>query len=104
MVVVVKKFGLDQATGLEKEVSFSSLRIDVLNEVIEVYLDVNLVYPSGKKQRINTIVYRRFNADGNMKFNALKESAIGQGIISIVQNDFNAITSFETIEQDLAQI
>jgi hypothetical protein len=104
MEVIIKSFGIDNETGLEKQATFSSLRIDVLNEVIEVYIDINLVYPSGKKQRIKTIVYRRFNAEGNMKFNAFKESAIGQGIISIIQNDFNAIQSFKTIEQDLAQV
>lgn len=104
MEVVVKSFGIDTETGLEKKLTFSSLRIDILNEVIEIYLDVNLIYPSGKKQRINTIVYRRFNADGNMKFNELKDSAIGQGIIAVIQNDFNMIQSFGSIEQDLAQI
>lgn len=104
MEVINKSFGIDQATGLEKTASFSRLIIDLTKEVIEIQVDINLIYPSGKKQKINNVTYRRFNADGNMKFNLLKDSLIGQGIINLVSEDFQNIKSFETMEADLAQI
>lgn len=104
MEVITKKLGTDQDTGLEKELNITGVFIDIENEVIDVRCSVNLIYPTGKKQSVRALNYRRFNADGNMKFNNLKDSTIGQGIISIIQNDVNSIKSSETIEQDLAQL
>ena len=104
MQVITKNFGIDQATGLEKELTVTGIFIDIENEVIDVRCSIKLIYPTGKKQDIRSLNYRRFNADGSMMFNVFKNSNVGQGIVNVIQNDINLIQSFETLDADLAQV
>lgn len=93
--------GIDKETGLQKKVLIWKIDIDGKTEIITVKYDISLISPTGIVVKIiATNIYRRFNRpavmseDGetiitpaNMKWDQLKDSAIGQGILSMIDLD-----------------
>ena len=115
-ILGTKQLGEDLETGLQKELRIWQITIDGKSEVILVVYDIVLISPKGGVVKvINTNSFRRFNRpaiieDGvevkpeNNKFDALKLSPLGQGILGMLQVDINNIQGFDTLEQDLEQL
>lgn len=108
--IASKSFGTDQETGLEKRILAHSFHCDAKANRITVICDVVLMSPTGKIVSIvMPVTYRRENIaetptiNASLKFDQLRNSQIGQGIIQLIQGDINAITSFNTIADDLKQ-
>ena len=96
--------GTDSVTGLARQIQVWKLTCDAKSETVSVAYDVVTVLDSGKVASILlTDQYRRYNADLNSKFDALRASQAGQDITALITSDLNLITSFETIRSDLMQ-
>jgi len=95
-----KDLGLDEDSGLQKQVQFWNIDINGKTEVVTVKYDIVLLAPKGQVVKIlETNQYRRFNRPdilddegnvilpANMKWDQLKESATGKGILEMIDLD-----------------
>lgn len=111
-----KSLGVDPKTTLEKELHIWQITIDGKSEVILVVYDIVLLAPTGAViKTLETNNFVRFNkkavldsngveiSPANMKFDALKLSPIGQGILALLQVDLAAIQGIDTLFEDLRQ-
>lgn len=116
MTILAKKsFGIDDETGLEKEIHIWHISINGKEDTINIGYDIVLLSPKGKVVSVvSTNNYNRYNRpaiieDGievkpaNMKFDALKNSPVGQGILQMLSADIANIKSFDTLVQDITQ-
>ena len=99
-----KSFGTDTDTGLEKQLVAHTILISAVDERIDVLYDVVLMSPTGLMVSVvESSRYIRDNSGNNPKYDQLHDSDLGKGIMAIIQNDLNGITSYATINDDLLQ-
>ena len=98
--IAIKSFGLDQVTGLEKQLQVISVFCDARNEIVTVFFDIVLLAPTGV---VASVLASRDYTRTGIKFKTLRESQIGVGITGLITADLDMINSFNTLESDLAQ-
>jgi len=115
-ILGIKEFGEDEETGLQKELQILKLKIDGETDEVFVQCRVVLLAPKGGVVKVvSNHTFRRYNRpaimDGNKeilpannKFDMLKLSPLGQGILGMLQIDINNIKGFDTIDEDLKQL
>lgn len=97
-------FGVDAYTGLQKKLYVTGIRIDAKTEVVYVDYDIVLLSPTGVQVSvIESYYFERLNLPGNEKYNELKNSPVGQGIIQMIGTDMAMIQSYETCRENLKQ-
>jgi hypothetical protein len=82
-----RNFGNDETTQLIKQIRCYRLDINAKTKIITIYWEECLISPTGAvMQVLREGNFTRFNSDtlGN-KFDDLKNSEIGQGIIQMVE-------------------
>jgi hypothetical protein len=98
-MITSKSLGIDQETGLEKKIIIHTLEINSQTEVITVKYQVALVSPTGKIMAVlENGQYTRFNSPIKQKYNALRDSAIGQGIIQMLGLDLDLYPNINQTE------
>jgi hypothetical protein len=90
MNIPKKHIGHDPQTGLDIELHVKNVAIDFETERIYVTVEKVLISPTGVEMRLlETISYERFNSILNKKFDALRDSVVGQQIIVLLQSDLD---------------
>lgn len=105
--------GLDEETSLNKKAIIWQIVIDGKSRIITVVYDIVLLSPRETVVKtVLTDVYTRFNSsevldkDGNvikavnMKWDALRNSPIGQGILQLIATD---VSNYNNSMNDLKQ-
>lgn len=106
-----KNLGVDIDSGLQKKLLIWDIQINGKTEVITCKYDISLISPTGMiVKTISTNNYKRFNKlaeldeDGitvispaNLKWDSLKNSIIGQGILSMIAQD---VVNYPNLEQN----
>lgn len=98
--IAIKSFGLDQESGLEKQLQVRGQFSDAKNECIIIYYDIVLLSPTNM---VFSTIKTGFYTRTGIKFNQLRESPVGQQITSLIGNDLDMILSYDTIDNDLKQ-
>ena len=99
-----KSFGTDTDTGLEKQLVAHTIIISAVDERVDVLYDVLLMSPTGLMVSVvESSRYSRDNSGNNPKYDQLHDSDLGKGVMSIIQNDLNGITSYNSRNNDLLQ-
>ena len=98
-MIAEKILGTDSRTGLTRKVEVISIEIQSKIKTISVTFEVNLYSGNEFVVTERTGIYMRTG----VKFDALEESTVGQGIKSMIGIDLNLITTFETIDENLKQ-
>lgn len=99
--IAKKTFGTDEQYGLTKELHVWGQFNDAKNERIVVYYDIVLLSPTGL---ISKIVSSGQYTRSGQKFQALRDSQLGQGITALIETDMDMIQSYESIFEDLKQV
>lgn len=115
--VATKDLGENQKVGLNERVVPAYVTIDFDSEKIVVSYRVETIDPKGGViAKSDPSSYERFNRPdeldsegniripGNMKYDQLRDSQAGQLIKGLLQMDFDAIKSRDTISDDLKQL
>lgn len=97
--IATKSLGLDTLTGLPLRLSVWQLTIDAKSNIVVVVYNIETLSPSGSVVVYTgeNKTYTRTNKDGDMRFNALKASAPGQGILQIITNDISVVGSMREL-------
>jgi len=108
--VKTKDLGIDEPTGLQKELQVWRIEVDAKAETVNVYYDIvlksNGVAAAVVESNKNYLRYNRpaeVDAEGNeirpanMKFDALRSSPVGQGVEALIQQDIN---NYPDIDQE----
>lgn len=91
-----RDFGIDEATGLTKQIRAVGLDIDAKTETIKVHWELCLVSPTNAvMQVIQNGAFTRFNGQVQ-KYDNLKNSQLGLGITQMIE-----VLDFATIPNDL---
>lgn len=99
-----KSFGIDSETGLEKKIITKLVIIDAENERLEILFDCVLVSPLGPIVSVlESSRYIRDNSGSNPKYDQQHDSALGAGIMAMLQVDLDNIQSYSTRNDDLLQ-
>lgn len=94
-----KILGADSRTGLTRKVEVIAIEIQSKIKTISVTFEVNLYSGNEFVVTERTGNYTR----KDVKFDALEESIVGQGIKSMIGLDLDLINTFETIDENLKQ-
>lgn len=107
MIIASRALGTDEKSELNKRLDVAHIHIDAKGERIVVTYDIVLVSPTGLAVSVlETKTYTRHNRQAtadkpaNLKFNALRDSLIGQGIIELVSSD---ISNYDGTDKSLEQ-
>lgn len=85
-----KMIGVDELTGLNIELRVKELTINAAIKRIAVKIEKCLVSPTGVEMKlVETLYYDRYNEEGNMKYDQLDGSQLGQGIKHILNLDLD---------------
>jgi len=102
--IVVKSLGTDSVTGLQQQINVWQLSIDAVANVVVVVYNIQTLSPNGKVVATgNNTSFTRYNNTSctppDMRFNALKEGALGQGIIAKITQDLLPVTSVSDLSK-----
>lgn len=113
--IATKKF-TNSDLQLDQQIVVWQLTIDAFSEIVVVVYRIETLSPTGVVVSISdNQTYTRYNkaaqidiagnetSSSNMKFDTLRNSALGQGISGLITQDLNLIESLNTIVSDLAQ-
>ncbi len=114
--IATKKF-TNNKLQLDQQIVVWQLTIDAKSEIIVIVYQIETLSPTGIiVATSDNQTYTRYNkqplldadgitiiTQGNMKFDALRSSALGQGIAGLIGSDLNLIKSLDTLITDLAQ-
>lgn len=111
--IAIKDLGDSNEWGLPAKIKIWGLNIDSKKETVTVFYEIVTTTPSGVEDSRVSGSYTRFNSRvgdqvtpttkvtrDNLKFDILKASQIGQGIIALLQND---LQSFDGNPESLRQ-
>lgn len=98
-MIAIKTLGTDSRTGLTRKVEVVAIEIQSKIKTISVTFEVNLYSGNEFVVKERTGTYKRTD----VKFDALEESTVGQGIKAMIGIDLDLITTFETIDENLKQ-
>jgi hypothetical protein len=102
--IAIHDFGIDQDTGLQKQLWVWQITIDKKSNKIAVIYDIILIAPTGIALMIlKTGSYIRDNDTDSQHFATMQAGPLGQGITISITEDLDKIQSFETLEQDLQE-
>lgn len=93
--IATKSLGLDTLTGLPQRINVWQLTIDAKSNVIVVVYNIQTLSPNG-----SVVVYTGDNKSYSRtgaRFDALKASSLGQGIIGIITNDISVINTVKDL-------
>lgn len=94
--IAQKSIGVNQTTGLEQIVKIHQINIDAKAEKIVVVYDVDTISPTGVVVATESNkTFERFNGEVNKKFDALRNSPIGQGITALLTSDLDSYPSMD---------
>jgi hypothetical protein len=98
-MIAEKTLGTDLRTGLTRKIEVVAIEIQSKIKTISVTFEVNLYSNDEFVVTEKTGNYTRTD----VKFDALEESIVGQGIKAMIGLDLDLITTFETIDENLKQ-
>lgn len=100
--------GIDDNTGLNKQLQVWQINIDGKSEVVTVVYDIVLLSPTNKViQTLSTDNFKRFDRlaqldednnvlmEASLKWTYLKESPLGKGILGMIALDLSKYPDFE---------
>lgn len=93
----VKSFGTDTDSGLEKRIKLKRLIYDEEKQFFQVNYEIILVTATNYETIIGLGEYHKTPA----KFATLKAAAATATLMTSIQNDFNSIQNFDTLNTDL---
>lgn len=93
----IKSFGTDTDSGLEKRIKLKRLIYDEEKQFFQVNYEIILVTATNYETVIDIGQYQKTAA----KFAILKAATATSTLMTNIQNDFNNIQAFETINKDL---
>lgn len=100
MYLANKVIQVDEATGLNLELRFVGLHIDAEQSTIKIKWVVSLVSPTGfELRRANEGEFIRHNTETRQRYEELKQSEVGQGIIALLQAELANYPNFEQKEE-----
>lgn len=104
--ITVKSIGIDSATGLSQQLNVWQLTIDAKSKKIAVVYNIQVLAPNGAVVSTgDNLVYFRYNKPAHdtipadNRFDLLKASPLGQGIIANIVNDLVPVSTINDLKK-----
>lgn len=86
--ISTKNLGVDSVTGLQQRIEVWQIAIDSKAEVVTIVYQIKTLAPNGSVvATTENRTFTRYNEPGKMNFNILRDSNVGNAIISMINAD-----------------